>query len=352
MHQNPHTLGWVCSYTPLELIVAAGLTPYKLLSDAHPGDSSGAESLLPSAFCPYVRRLCNLCLQDAENVPPGILLVLSCDPMRRLADIIDSYSPSREVIRLDIPRRRDPLAQEFLKAQLQALVRELETRSGKHITPSDMSQAIQDINHIRSQLAEILELRSQTPHLLPGSGFLDLIRFSQTHHPAETKDTLAQKIQELRTGDGSQPPQERPRLLLTGSVIEDPDLVQRISKLGGDVVCEDICSGERDILPLTDTTLPPVQAIARRMLSRPPCARMLGSKKRIDRTVDLAGHRACHGVIIHTLKFCDLTQADLPRLQAELKRHNIPCVHIEQDALHEDRGQLTTRIQAFLETLA
>jgi len=244
------------------------------------------------------------------------------------------------------------LAQEFLMAQLQALVRELETRSGKHITPSDLSQAIQDINHLRSQLAEIADLRNQAPHLLPGSGFLDLVRFSQTHHPAETKETLAGRIQELKAEHGSQPPQKRPRLLLTGSVIEDPDLVQRISELGGDVVGEDICSGERDILPLTDTTLPPVQAIGRRMLSRPPCARMLGSKERIDRTVDLARHRACHGVIIHTLKFCDLTQADLPRLQSELEKLNIPCVHIEQDALHEDRGQLTTRIQAFLETLA
>jgi benzoyl-CoA reductase/2-hydroxyglutaryl-CoA dehydratase subunit BcrC/BadD/HgdB len=352
MHQNPQTLGWVCSYTPLELIVAAGLRPYKLLTDASQGDSSGAESHLPSAFCPYVRRLCSLCLQDSENVPPLILLVLSCDPMRRLADIIDSYSPSREVIRLDIPRRRDSLALGFLEAQLQALLSELEIRSGKNIFQSDLSQAIQDMNHIRSQLAEISDLRSQAPHLLPASGFLDLVRFSQTHLPAETKDLLAGRIQDLRAGADAQPPQGRPRLLLTGSIIEDPDLVQRISELGGDVVCEDICSGERDILPLTDTTLPPVQAIARRMLSRPPCARMLGSKERIDRTVDLAGHHACHGVIIHTLKFCDLTQADLPRLQSELKKHNIPCVHLEQDALHEDRGQLTTRIQAFLETLA
>jgi benzoyl-CoA reductase/2-hydroxyglutaryl-CoA dehydratase subunit BcrC/BadD/HgdB len=271
--------------------------------------------------------------------------------MRRLADIIDSYSPAQEVIRLDIPRRRDFLAQEFLVAQLQALLNDLEIRSGHTITESDLSQAIQDMNYIRSQLSEISDLRSRAPHLLPGSEFLDLVRFSHTHLPAETKDTLASRVQELRAGTDSQPQQERPRLLLTGSVIEYPGLVQRISELGGNVVCEDMCSGERDILPLTGTELPPVQAIARRMLSRPPCARMLGSTERIDRTVDLARHHACHGVIIYTLKFCDLTQADIPRLQTELRKHDIPCVHIEQDALHEDRGQLTTRIQAFLETL-
>jgi hypothetical protein len=27
MHQNPKTLGWACSYTPLELIAAAGMRP-------------------------------------------------------------------------------------------------------------------------------------------------------------------------------------------------------------------------------------------------------------------------------------------------------------------------------------
>jgi benzoyl-CoA reductase/2-hydroxyglutaryl-CoA dehydratase subunit BcrC/BadD/HgdB len=78
---------------------------------------------------------------------------------------------------------------------------------------------------------------------------------------------------------------------------------------------------------------------------------MLGAGDRIQRVARLAADLGCDGVVAHTLKFCDLTQADLPGLEHTLKESGIPLLHLEQDSLNEDRGQLATRVQAFMETL-
>ena len=343
-------MGWVCSYTPRELILAAGLTPEKLLTHANQ-DSTAGESLLPSSFCPYVRRLCSLCIQDAEDTPGHLLIVLSCDPMRRLADALSLYGRSQNVFRLDVPRRRDELAAEFLTSQLEDLKRELETLTGRTISDQDLLQAIQTLNHNRSLLNDISELRRTAPHLLPGSEFHSLVRFCESHHPDDVQQQLTKRLQELKNQSQQGTGWNGPRLLLTGSVLEEADVLHRIEEKGAQVVCDDTCSGEKDLNPLVDTQGPPLESLARRMLQRPPCPRMLGSTERIQRVARLAADHNCDGVVAHTLKFCDLTQADLPRLEKTLTESGIPLLHLEQDSLSEDRGQLATRIQAFMETL-
>ena len=350
MDHNSHQMAWMCSSTPRELILAAGLTPVKLLTHAGQDTSSG-ESLLPTSFCPYVRRLCSQCLLDSASIPDHLLIVLSCDPMRRLADMASLYGRLKTVFRLDMPRRRDNLAVAFLTSQLEALKQELEGLTREVIPDHSLSQAIQTLNTTRSLLARIADLRRSSPDLLPGSAFHRLVRLCHSHHP----DEVHQHLQERLEGFINRSPAGRawngPRLLLTGSVLEDDDVLLRIEGKGAHVVFDDTCSGERDLQPLTDTDRPPLKSLARRMLQRPPCPRMLGAEERIQRIIRLAREHACHGVVAHTLKFCDLTQTDLPRLEASLAKKGIPLLHLEQDSLTEDWGQMATRVQAFIETL-
>jgi benzoyl-CoA reductase/2-hydroxyglutaryl-CoA dehydratase subunit BcrC/BadD/HgdB len=290
-------------------------------------------------------------MQDAEAIPEHLLIVLSCDPMRRLADALSLYGPFQSVFRLDVPRRRDELAAEFLTSQLKDLKRELEDATGRVISDQDLHQAIQALNHSRSLLSDISELRRSFPHLLPGSEFHALVRFCEAHHPDDVHQHLTQRLQELWNQSQHETGWKGPRLLLTGSVLEEADVLHRIEERGAHVVCDDTCSGEKDLHPNVDTQGPPLESLARRMLQRPPCPRMLGSGERIQRVAQLAENFGCDGVVAHTLKFCDLTQADLPRLEKTLTESGIPLLHLEQDSLSEDRGQLATRIQAFMETL-
>ncbi|MFW9875601.1 MAG: 2-hydroxyacyl-CoA dehydratase, partial [Candidatus Thorarchaeota archaeon] len=46
-------MGWICSYTPLELIHAAGYLPYRIVGHSNP--ITDADSYIHTNFCQFVR---------------------------------------------------------------------------------------------------------------------------------------------------------------------------------------------------------------------------------------------------------------------------------------------------------
>jgi len=51
---NKKRVGWICTYTPEELIYAAGFIPFRLLAGTENNEKE-AEDLLPANICPFVR---------------------------------------------------------------------------------------------------------------------------------------------------------------------------------------------------------------------------------------------------------------------------------------------------------
>jgi predicted CoA-substrate-specific enzyme activase len=87
------------------------------------------------------------------------------------------------------------------------------------------------------------------------------------------------------------------------------------------------------------------RAYARALLAQTPCRRM----------ADDAGRRALfedpnlRGIIYHTMKFCDFYEPEYAAIRA---RASVPVLKIESDFTKQSAEQLTTRIEAFAETVA
>lgn len=85
-------------------------------------------------------------------------------------------------------------------------------------------------------------------------------------------------------------------------------------------------------------------AYAKALLEQVPCMRM----------VDTAGRRALFedpnlkAVVYHTMKFCDFYGAERAEVQA---RAGVPVLSIETDYTLQSAGQLSTRIEAFAESI-
>jgi benzoyl-CoA reductase/2-hydroxyglutaryl-CoA dehydratase subunit BcrC/BadD/HgdB len=163
------------------------------------------------------------------------------------------------------------------------------------------------------------------------------------------------------------PPSGRIPLVLSGATLDDPALLALIEELGGQVVGDDLCNGERyfDTLvpevedpgaraadPDPDTGLPdPWGALAERYLRRPPCpCKHSGLDVREKHLLSLATARGARGVIFVLKKFCDPHAWDYPPLAAALRTAGIPHLLLETEAT-TPVGVLRTRIEAFLEML-
>jgi len=162
---------------------------------------------------------------------------------------------------------------------------------------------------------------------------------------------LRNLLDELDVSDNAN--KSRARLMLVGSAITNPELIESIEGLGGLIVTDELCTGTRywsDPVVL-DKNSTPVEAISRRYLNNFPCARMFPSDERFNRILDLARDFRVDGVISQIIRYCVPYAHDLPLLTERLKANGIPTLALDVEYGTSGSGQIRTRVQAFLEML-
>jgi len=145
----------------------------------------------------------------------------------------------------------------------------------------------------------------------------------------------------------------RARLMVVGSVMNNPEFVQSIEAQGGLVVTDELCTSTRywsDPVVL-DRDKTPLEAISRRYLNNFPCARMTPSDERFNRVLELARDFRVDGVISQIIRYCVTYAHDLPLLTDRLKAQGIPTLALDVEYGTSGSGQIQTRVQAFLEML-
>jgi len=343
-------IGWLCSYTPEELIMAAGFTPVRLSSSERP--AAGAEAYLSPNLCPYVRSIINKAVSGSYADLRGVFFALSCDAMRRLADAWELFAGGRFMFRLDVPRRVDEFAERFFSEQLEGMVSALESEAGRRISDDDIFNAIETLNENRRLVRRLSRLRAAAGTLLNGVQFHRIARAAMSSDKVRFNMEARRFIAELESGgEQNGVSSDRPRVLLSGCVVDAPGLVSMIEDSGAEVVAEDHCSALRHFDSDVEDSPEPVRALARRYLRRAGCARMTGAAVRITRLLKLINDYRVKGVIFHTLKFCDLVQSDFPHARERLLEAGIPLLHVERDYTASSSGQLRTRLEAFVEML-
>ena len=81
------------------------------------------------------------------------------------------------------------------------------------------------------------------------------------------------------------------------------------------------------------------------------CAVLSPNKKRRDRLRRLVRQFRVDGVVEVDLQACATYGVETYEIQAPMRELGIPYIALETDYAQSDRGQLTTRLEAFIERL-
>jgi benzoyl-CoA reductase/2-hydroxyglutaryl-CoA dehydratase subunit BcrC/BadD/HgdB len=341
-------LGWFCSYTPLEIIRAAGLGAYRIVPG--PGHAmTRADTCIDRNFCPYVRTCLGEALEGKYKFLDGLVVVNSCDPMRRLYDVW-RYNIGGDFIRLlDLPRINTETAIAYFHEGLAALAGDIAGHFGVNITESAMAAAIGERNHIRSLLRELYRANRENSMPMSASQLQRVVRAADTLPSGRFAGLLEKLVAEVRSTPGER--RDGPGILISGSVLENPRIVDLVEECGARVVSDDLCTGTRgfcdDVAPDKDA----LTALACHYLGRTPCPRMKDARRRFDRVLAMIDEFRAEGVIFYTLKFCDPYLYDVPLLRDELAGRGIPALQLEGDFTPGTLGRVRTRIEAFIEML-
>jgi benzoyl-CoA reductase/2-hydroxyglutaryl-CoA dehydratase subunit BcrC/BadD/HgdB len=140
--------------------------------------------------------------------------------------------------------------------------------------------------------------------------------------------------------------------MVLGSGIDDPGYLDGIESVGASVVADRFCFGSAPGLEPIPVTDDPIATLAEHTLRTTQCPRMMGAfDDRVAYVLEQVAEYAVDGVILETMKFCDLWGVEGVPLTSALRAAGLPTLRVDRDYARGGEGQLKTRVQAFLESM-
>jgi len=347
--RNRKIIGYFCSYTPEEIIAAAGAVPFRIFGR---GDIALADAHLQAYSCSLVRGALEDALSGGLDFLDGAVFPHTCDSIQRLSDIWRINANTGFHIDVVLPVKLNAKSsKEYMADVIKKFIRDIEKSLGVVISADDLKASACKYNQIRAHLKKIYEIRSKNPAVIRSSDVHAIIKASMVMDRDMLLKELASFTEDLQKEEESMPSGGK-RVVLTGGICNLPDIYTLIEDSGGVIVWDDFCTGSRYFQGSIDLSADILQSIAGRYSERVVCpAKHSELYSRGEHVVKIAKDNNAKGVIFLFLKFCDPHSFDYPYIKEMLDKEGIPSMLFEIEEQLPSEGQFKTRCEAFLEML-
>ncbi|MDO8931664.1 MAG: double-cubane-cluster-containing anaerobic reductase [Rhodocyclaceae bacterium] len=361
----PHSgklIGTTCIQVPDELIYALGATPVRLCNGSYHYDQVGAD-FMPAKSCSLVKATLGMLHSEAPvpriGKPDLVVNPTTCDQKKKASAMIEDMGHA--VYNLELPSvKESEEARLYWQRSVRQFAQKLREVTGRKLTRKNLKAAMARTGQAQAAFRRLHDFRKASPALMLGKDvflitnaffFDDIERWTDAVEKLNTE--LAQ-----RQADGYQAAQRKaPRILFTGSppVFPNLKLPLLIEEAGGVVVADETCSANRMLYDMTavDEWLlnDMVDSLADRYLKPCTCPIFTRNDDRKRRLLELARSFAVDGVVYQAFAGCQVYEMEQKSVAAALNAAGIPMLYIETDYSPDDQGQLSTRIEAFLESI-
>jgi len=347
--------GYFCTFTPLEILDAAGILPVGLcgMSDE---TIVNAEADLPKNLCPLIKSSYGFAL--TEKCPYTyfsdiIIGETTCDGKKKMYELLGEIK-NTHIMQLPQGIDRD-YASEMWKSEAQRLIKTLEDQFGVEITEDKLRKAAAFRNKQRKLYSELFELGKLDPPAIKGFDMYKVIEgagfsFDLEENCRKLRDLIDSTKKSY--AEGNRPVEkDAKRILVTGCPIGGvlDKVVNTIETNGGVVVCFENCGGIKPVRSMVDESAADiVGAIANRYLDI-GCSVMTPNPKRMEMLSMLLKEFKIDGVIEIVLQACHTYNVETRAIKKLVNDTGLPYMAIETDYSQSDLGQMKTRISAFLE---
>ena len=354
--QGTGVVGLFCTYTPLEIFMAADLVSVGLCSTSDETIPE-AEKVLPSNLCPLIKSSYGFAITDKCPYMYFSDLVVgetTCDGKVKMYELLGE---EKNVHILELPRRQNTEeAKALWRAEIVRLKERVEKDFGVTITEEKLQDAIRRRNKERALLKELYELSVMSPPPISGLRQLQILFGSQF------KFNWEEKVAEIRNAidsikeayeKGERPiSEDAPRILVTGCPMGGvtEKVIKVIEDAGAVVVAYENCTGAKQMDRQCKEEGDAITNIADHYLQI-GCSVMTPDDNRLELLDRLCEQFKVDGVIEMTLQACHTYAVEAYTIKKHLQEKNIPYLQLETDYGTADIGQLSTRAGAFVEML-
>jgi len=351
--QTPEPVfGWLCTYTPEEILHAAGFTPVGIRR------SSGCEAedvYLGRNMCSFVHSIFGGALNGKYSGMKGIVTAHGCECLRRLYDGWKEWNSMLKpefAYQLNVPVTCNDLSVDYFAHNLRSFIKVLEDTFSVSVTDEKLHASIKLFDKTRSLLARLSSLRERDNPPVSGQQAAEILDICMNSDRESFNAQFEPLLAELEKSSAGIFSSGRSRIMIFGGIF-NPDIARCIEKeeTGGIVVCEGTCSGLRyHDLPDSGYNEDPVLMLSRRYLSKSPCPRMSGeiADKISPDLTGLTKKYRVEGVIYYITKYCENHYWEYPFIRDTLEQNRIPLKRIEG----EIAGDIPEReIKSFIELI-
>jgi benzoyl-CoA reductase/2-hydroxyglutaryl-CoA dehydratase subunit BcrC/BadD/HgdB len=376
-------IGYIYPHTPLELVMAHGLTP--TLVRTLPQVPSGFEASLQTFACSYIR---NLYSQRANNQMPPLAGLLfpgnTCDSLQNLGDIWRIRFPEDRIFRLTYPVTRhidDDSAQQYLAEELRLFSKSLTSTFNRPFLDESLSRASIMVRDFRESAQLLYSARVVNPKIVSYSDVVRLVRAFLTTPTTSALITITEEANSVKTtaqdlgllkhvdsvnaallsGDFSKvrlpSDLERPRIIIAGGMIEPQvmaSLIKEIPDVPESVIAMDLLSFgfKSAFTPPLEESEDPFLGMAKSLLAAPGEPTAEGLEYRMSFLKDTLTTLSIDGLLICEQSFCDPDQFEAPSIERTVSGLDVKTTRIPIDPELGDRARIEVRIQSFMETLS
>ena len=359
LHDDKVKVGTMCIQVPSEIVYALDAVPIRLCNGFYTDDEIGSD-LLPSKSCPLVKATVGQFVSgNFSDKPDLVVSPTTCDQKAKSGAIIEEMG--YKLFDMEFPRTKESAeSREYWRRSVRKFTKELSTNLNKKLTKKNLKEAIKKVGYAQNLYHQLNILRkNKNSPILGLDMFLvtNAFFFDKIDNWIQAIEKLLQECEQRVKDEINAATKKSPRIVYTGSppifpnlkiplLIEDSDAI---------IVADETCSSNRmfnDMVSVDEWFVNDmVDSVADRYLKGCTCPIFTKNNDRIRRITDLVKEYKAEGVIYQAFAGCQVYEMEQRSVLAAMEKEGIPILYLESDYSPSHLGQLTTRIEAFIESL-
>ena len=359
LHSDKVKVGTMCIQVPAEIVHALDATPVRLCNGFYTDDEIGSD-LLPQKSCPLVKSTIGHFVSDNFSDRPDVVISpTTCDQKTKTGSIIEEMGYT--LFDMEFPRTKESEeSREYWRRSVRKFTAELSNDLNKKLTRKKLKASITKIGYAQHLYHQLNSLRkNDNSPILGVDMFLvtNAFFFDDIDNWIDAMKPLIQEMKQRAKDEYNAAHKRSPRIVYTGSPPIFPNLKIPLTIEESDaiIVADETCSSNRmfnDMVSVDEWFVNDmVDAVADRYLKGCTCPIFTKNNDRIRRIIELVRDHKADGVVYQAFAGCQVYEMEQRSVLEAMEKEGIPILYIESDYSPNQGGQLTTRVEAFIESL-
>ena len=354
-------VGYTCYYLP-EVLLNCDKAFSVRLRAPNTGSLDISQYYMSSFICGYCRALFERAFEGGLNFLDFYASSDTCQQMVRVVEnihelnLIDHPGFSHGII--DAPMKLSPHGKKLYAQQIQSeILKPLAEKYGVDVSDESIRAAVAEHNELCAIFEEISALRKAENPVITPREFHILCLVSYACPTALILPYLRETCEELRQREPDAVCPWRARIVVVGGELDDYAFSEILENCRCYVAADRYCFGSipgRQPIPLMDDA-PALEQVCDFYLETNQCPRFMSQEKireRRELVKRLVEEYHADGILYEQAKFCDFWGYERTlAVQVMREEYGIPTLGIDREYVVRGSGQLSTRIQAFMESL-